>query len=495
MTTIFEEILGRTDGLERPFILGDQPASYGDLVSLAERVATVLREAGCQEGDRVGVCLDQGLSYVASLLGVWRAGGVSVLMTPDWTDTEKDRVLGHAGVAFALADVPFLGSAEPLATREVSGSDAVLLTFPRPGALGDTALDRPAPGDAVLIYTSGTTGTPKGVMLPADSVSANVRAVATYLELGADDASPVFTPPCYAYSLSLNLTHAAAGAAIHPVASGLMFPIEIAQAVSQHRMTGIAATPTAFRMLCQVDADGLDLSSVRYVMTGGQFLDLSLVGAMTEFFPKSRVVNMYGCSENAPRIAYHHVDGRRGMDDGGYFAVGRPVAGTELRIVGDDGAPVAPGQTGQVHIRGTSLMRGYWRDPEATEARMRDGWFNTRDLGHVDAEELLHLTGRKSSVINIGNEKVSPEEVEKVLAEVPGVVEAGVYGVSDALLGEAVHAQVVVSDGARVPTQDLQRHCRRKVSGYKVPRRIHIVDELPKTHYGKIDRSRLRDPA
>lgn len=495
-TTVFEEILGRTEGLDRPFMLSDRPAeTYGDLLALAERIASSLQASGCCEGDRVAVCLDQGLSYVASLLGVWKAGGISVLMTPEWTDTEKDRVLDHAAVRLALADVPVLGTPSPDDATPIEGSDALLLRFPEPRLTGSGEMDVPAPGDAVLIYTSGTTGTPKGVMLPASSVSENVRAVAAYLELGPNDGSPVFTPPCYAYSLSLNLTHAWAGAAIHPVPSGLMFPMEIMQAISRHRLTGIAATPTAFRMLAQLDTEGLDLTSVRYVMTGGQFLDLGLVSALGDLFPRARPVNMYGCSENSPRIAYHYVDGRRGLDDGGYYAVGRPVAGTEVRITGDDGESVSPGTVGEVEIRGTSLMRGYWRDGESTRERLReDGWFRTRDLGYHDPEANLHLTGRRSSIINIGNEKVSPEEVEKALAEVEGVVEAGVYGVADALLGEAVHAQVVFAEGATVQAQDLQRHCRRKVSGYKVPRRIHVVSELPKTHYGKVDRARLRDP-
>jgi long-chain acyl-CoA synthetase len=247
-------------------------------------------------------------------------------------------------------------------------------------------------------------------------------------------------------------------------------------------------------MLCELETGDLDLSGVRYAMTGGQFLDLGLVDRIRGFFPGTRVVNMYGCSENSPRIAYHYVDGRSGMDDEGYFAVGRAVEGTEIRIAGDDGRPIAPGAVGEVHVRGTSLMRGYWRDTAATHERIRDGWFNSRDLGYFDRDGNLHLTGRTSSIINIGNEKVSPEEVEKVLSEVPGVAEAAVYGVSDPLLGEAVHAQVVPKPGAQVLTQDLRAHCRRKVSGYKVPRRIHVVSTLPKTHYGKIDRARLRDP-
>jgi acyl-CoA synthetase (AMP-forming)/AMP-acid ligase II len=272
-----------------------------------------------------------------------------------------------------------------------------------------------------------------------------------------------------------------------------MFPMEVLQGIAQHRLSGISGTPTAFRVLCDLDSgEGLDLASVRYAMSGGQFLDIRLVGLIGSLFPRARVVNMYGCSENSPRISYHHLEGRSGMDDKGYFAVGRPVQGTSLRVVSETGDDAAPREVGEVLISGESLMRCYWKDPEATGARIRDGWFHTQDLGYLDAQGLLHLTGRKSAIINVGNEKVSPEEVEKVLLELPEVREVVVYGASDPLLGESVQAQVVLEPGHRIQLPDLQRHCRKRVSGYKVPRRIQIVETLQKTHYGKVDRKALR---
>jgi len=136
-------------------------------------------------------------------------------------------------------------------------------------------------------------------------------------------------------------------------------------------------------------------------------------------------------------------------------------------------------------------MRGYWKDPAATSERLKDGWFHTRDLGFVDGDGLLHLTGRQNTLINIGNEKVAPEEVEKVLLQIPGVEDAAVYGASDPLLGESVRAQVVLAPEARIEVADLQRHCRKKLSSYKLPRRILVTNGIPRTLYGKIDRKKL----
>jgi long-chain acyl-CoA synthetase len=136
---------------------------------------------------------------------------------------------------------------------------------------------------------------------------------------------------------------------------------------------------------------------------------------------------------------------------------------------------------------------GQFKDPGATAERLRDGWFHTRDVGYLDDQGFLHLTGRETNLINIGNEKVSPEEVERVLLDLPGVREAAVYGAPDALLGESVHARVVLEPGARLQVTQLQRHCRERFSGFKVPRRILIAESIPKTLYGKIDRRKLRE--
>lgn len=486
---VFHDILGRSGDADRPCTLGDHPRSYGDLRRAVEEVAAALRRAGCDRGSRVAVCLDQGFEYLVAMLAVRAVDGIVVLMAPDWTEREKARVLAHSECRFGLADVPHLAGPEPEASSALPGVDVLLLRLP----VRET--EEPSPGDAVIIYTSGTTGQPKGVVLTDEGVSANVAAVARYLELGARDIAPVFTPTCYAYSLSQNLTHLWVGGSVLPLPSGLMFPQELMRAISQHRATGISGTPTAFRILSELDTEpDLDLSSVRYVMTGGQFLDARLVARIRGSFPRARVVNMYGASENSPRIAFQYVEGGDGMDPRGYFAVGHAVEGTRIRVVTDGNADAARGEVGEVIVAGTSRMRGYWRDPDATSERLVDGWFHTRDLGYLDEGGRLHLTGRRSTIINIGNEKVSPEEVEKVLLELPGISDAAVFGVADPMLGESVHALIVLPEDSGLQLADVQRHCRERVSGYKVPRRIHVVAEIPRTLYGKIDRSGLRVP-
>jgi long-chain acyl-CoA synthetase len=348
--------------------------------------------------------------------------------------------------------------------------------------------------DAIIIYTSGTTGAPKGVVLPESSLSANVRAVADYLGPTEQDSTAVFTPTCYAYAVSQFLTHALTGAAIAPIPTYLRLPMAVLQACDGYHLTGLAANPTAFRMFTRLETpEHWDFTSVRYIMSGGQFLDARLVSKLLQRFENTRIVNMYGASENAPRISYYWLEDRGGDEPARFYPVGYPVGGTRIEIREENDQPVPGGGVGEVAVSGSSLMRGFWQDPEATATRIRNGWLHTGDLGYIDDQGRLVLTGRQSNVINVGNEKVSPEDVERVLLEVPGVAEAGVYGVDDPMTGESVRAKVVLEESVDVSVAELQHHCRRMLSAYKVPREIGIVDNLPRTLYGKLDRRRLKE--
>ncbi len=487
--SIYQEILGRTDDGERPAILGREAVRYGDLRLRVNRLVRRLSDAGAGPGARIGLSFDPGAGYLVGLLGIRAAGATAVLFGTSWTPFEQRRCFLSAQPTWMLAgSEPAVGET-PEAEADCEEAEGRLYRYRH-----SPAPDASDPDDAVIIYTSGTTGAPKGVVLPESAISANVRAVAAYLELTGSDSTAVFTPTCYAYAVSQFLTHALAGAGIFPVPSYLRLPMVIPQACSAHRLTGLAANPTSFRIILGLDVPSdWDLGSVRYVMSGGQFLDQRLVSRLCGRFPNTRVVNMYGASENSPRISYHWVEDKGSEDPARFYPVGIPVQGTRMEIRSDEDRPVPAREVGEVVVSGTSLMRGYWRDPQSTAAKLRDGWLHTGDLGYLDDMGRLVLTGRASNVINVGNEKVSPEDVERVLLEVRGVAEAGVYGTPDAVTGESVQAKVVVEPGATVDPAAILQHCRLMVSSYKVPREIRIVSALPRTLYGKLDRPRLKE--
>ncbi len=487
--SIYSEILGREGDADRPAILGPGGGTYGEIRARVDRLVALLRRAGVGPGDRVGISLDSGAGYLVALLGIRAAGATAVLFGPSWTPFEAGRTFRHSGPGWILAGGDLALELTPARTLDCPEIDGRILEFGREGSGVESE-----PTDAVIIYTSGTTGAPKGVVLSESAVSANVRAVVAYLGLTPGDSTTVFTPTCYAYALSQFLTHALAGAAILPMPTYLRFPMAVLNGCAERRLTGLAANPTSFRILLGLETpDDWDLSSVRYLMSGGQFLDARLVMRLSARFPNARVVNMYGATENSPRISYFWLEDR-GFDDASkFYPVGIAVQGTRIEIRSDDDRDLRIGEVGEVVVCGSSLMRAYWRDPESTLEKVRGGWLHTGDLGLIDADGRLVLTGRASNVINVGNEKVSPEDVERVILEVGGVAEAAVYGIPDAITGESVRAQVVLEGGAQTSSEAIIAHCRKILSGYKAPRTIQVVESLPRTLYGKLDRKKLKE--
>ena len=483
MKSIFSEIIGREKNLEKSFIVGSNPASYSDLLSKISIIESELMNLGCNEYERVGICLNQGLSYVASLLGVRKMGGIGVLMSLDWTDYEINRIIAHAETRFIISDEEKLGGKNPIRSKIIEGLNCIILEY---DILQQTNSKKE---DAVIIYSSGTTGTPKGVVLSEKGISNNVRAVTDYLELSSDDSSPVFTPTCYSFSLSQVLTHSWAGAAILPVTTKLIFPMEIFVGISKYRLTGLTGTASAFRVLTEHgNTSKLKFDSVRYAMIGGTYYGPRLTKLVESKFSNSRIINIYGCSENSPRISYYYIEGNEGLSKDNYYSVGRNVQGTTIEILKDNGKKAGIDEIGEITIGGNSLMRGYWKDEKTTLKRLSNGRFYTGDLGFKDSNGLLYLTGRNDSIINVGNEKVSPEEVEQIINELEGVNESLVFRTSDPILGNKVNANIVLDPKSSLTTMDIRTYCKQKLSSFKVPTKIFVVDSIPKTLYGKIDR-------
>ena len=482
------EPLERLDG---PAILGPGGADWPDLLRRADAVAARLRAEGLREDMRVGIDLDPTPAYVVTLLAVLRSGAKALLLSPSWTAPEVDRCLELVQPSFLITHGPVPGSRPPRATFGMPEPETTLLD------LRGNEHEPSLPGDAVVIFTSGTSGTPKGVVLTAEGLLANVAAIREYLGVESADRSPLFTPTCYAYAVSQVLVQMLGRAPICPIRNGLKYPVLILEAIAEHRIRGLSANPTSFKILLKTAAEtDLDLRSLRYAMGGGQFLARDVVDAMEARFG-CRVVNQYGCTENSPRICFHWVrDGELPMP-GRSLPVGKGVRGTELRVAAEGATPVADGGTGQVLVRGTSLMSRYWRMPRETADRFADGWLKTGDVGMLDPEGNLVLIGRLSDVINVGNEKVNPGEVEGYLQEMPQVQEAALFGTGDALLGEAVEAIVVPRDGASLDdagaTRMARLHLKKLVSAHKIPRRVHVRRSLPRNLYGKLDRKRLAE--
>jgi acyl-CoA synthetase (AMP-forming)/AMP-acid ligase II len=277
----------------------------------------------------------------------------------------------------------------------------------------------------------------------------------------------------------------------------MVFPAQTLGKMAEEKATGFAMVPTIAAVLLGLDLAQFDLSSLRYVTNAGAGLPVAYAKKFREVLPKVSLVCMYGQTE-CLRISYldpKEVDRKMG-------SVGKGIPNQEHLVVGDDGRPVKPGEVGELVVRGSHVMKGYWGMPEETKQKLApvaafgpvgglDPALHTGDLFRVDEEGYLYFVSRKDDIIKAKGEKVSPREVEDVLHQLEGVAEAAVVGVADPVLGEAVKAVIVPREGAKLDARKVQLHCSRNLEDYMVPTIVEFCDAMPKNDHGKIDKRAL----
>jgi long-chain acyl-CoA synthetase len=474
--------------------LGQDALSYAELDEATARAAGLLRELGVGPGDRVGVMLPNIPSFAFVYYGVLRAGGVVVPMNV---------LLKQREVAFHLADsqatLLFAGhqSAAPAPRgADEAGADCVIVAageFER--VLGRTepataVVDREGDDTAVILYTSGTTGTPKGAELTHSNLQSNVEVVVRMLSVGSEDVILGALPLFHAFGQTCGLNTAiSSGACLALVprfdAGGVLETIE------RERVTVFEAVPTMYvALLHHPGRERCDVSTLRLCVSGGAALPVEVLRGFEAAF-ECVVLEGYGLSETSPVASFSQADRERKPG-----SIGTPVTGVEMKVVGEDRHQVAPGEVGEIAIRGPNVMKGYWHRPDATaDAIDRDGWFYTGDLARVDEDGYFFIVDRKKDMIIRGGYNIYPREIEEVLYEHPAVLEAAVIGIPHAELGEEVAAAVTLKPDAHATADELRDYVKEQVAAYKYPRHLWFTDALPKGPTGKVLKRDIRMPA
>ncbi len=356
--------------------------------------------------------------------------------------------------------------------------------------------------DALLLHTGGTTGRAKGVRLTHRNVAANGLQLVGPFRVAEDDVMLHVAPMFHSADLlGTPFSHTGAAHAYLPDFT----PDAFLAAVEESRATFSMLSPTPIvRVIREASFADHDTSSFRRLTYGAAPMDAVWIRRTIDAFPGVELVHSYGLTETAPILTTlgweQHLVGLEGGER--LRSVGRPLVGVEIRIVDGAGADAAPGEVGEIVVRGPNVSPGYLDRPEETAAAFRDGWFHTGDVGRRDEDGFLYVVDRKKDVVITGGENVWSTEVEAVLYAHPDVVEAAVIGVPDETWGEALLAVVVaapgsrlasgVADGAGEGEEALVAHCRARIGGYKVPRRYRFVDALPKSAMGKVLKGELR---
>jgi acyl-CoA synthetase (AMP-forming)/AMP-acid ligase II len=472
--------------------------SYAALASAVRSTAAFLRRNGGRPGLRVALLFRNSPQYVAASYGALAAGCVTVPLNPHERADAMAHQLRHCEAEILLVDTAhpehtaLCVLARELAMRicaiDVEGAEHTPAGFMRRFGESDGRLEMPRPESlATIVYTSGTTGNPKGVMLSHSNLVTNTWAIVEYLALKPSDRGIAVLPFQFAYGGSVLHMHLAAGAELL-LEDSFAYPNVVLKRMADTGVTGFSGVPSTYAiLLSRCDLSTFDLRRLRYLTQAGGAMPRAHVERLRALVPGAQLFIMYGQTEAAARLSY--LPPERLEDKPG--SVGIAIPGVELSIQHADGSPAGSNEIGEIVARGSNVMMGYLNDAEATRVALRDGWLHTGDLGHFDDEGFLYIDGRSIEMIKVGAFRISPQEIEDVIAAIPGVAEAAVTAVPDEIMGQAIKAAIVLKEDAKLDVRTVKAYCRRHLAIYKVPRLVVFVPALPYTATGKVRRLQL----
>jgi amino acid adenylation domain-containing protein len=493
-------------GDKEALIAGQVRLSYAQLREHARSLAAFLRVRGVLKGDRVALYLDNRPEFAAAMLATLECGAVFVPINPQTKRDKLARLLQDCEPRAVFTEWSLLSTLTAVDSN-LAGLVCIVCTGTHPSGSQtplELAVDfaqarasapdcRPEPSGidadlAALIYTSGSTGDSKGVMLTHLNMVSAMRSIVEYLRLRESDVIFCALPLSFDYGLYQLLLGFEVGATI-VLEPSFAFASQAMDVVARERVTVFPGVPTMFSMLSNLrNLSQKDLSNVRLATNTAAALPERMILEIGRMFPQAEFYSMYGLTE-CKRVSYLPPQelGRRPT------SIGRGMPNQELWLVDPDGQRLPPGTTGELVVRGSHVMRGYWRRPEATRERLRPGPIEgervlyTGDIFRSDEEGFLYFLGRKDDIIKCRGEKVSPREVENVLSTLPGVLECAVIGVPDALLGQAVKALVVCRAGCEYSAKDVIRHCALALEPHMVPKHVEFFAALPRSPNGKVN--------
>ncbi len=456
-------------------------------------LSIVLRDVIAKQTDRasVGLLLPAGTGFFGSLFGAHWAGKVPVPLNFLLSPEELAVIVRDANLDVVLTVHHFDNITNNLLVRTVHLEDLPL----RRRILMNRFKPRPpvpkvSPDDlAVLLYTSGTSAAPKGVELTYGNLSANCEGVIAAVDLRPSDRFLCVLPPFHVFGLTANvLVPIVRGIAVHALPR--FNPAAVSRAIKDFRPTVLMAVPSMYNALMRSkSADPDAFRDFHLLVSGGEPLPERISTAFRKRFSQT-LLEGYGLTETSPVISLNTPDQHR------THSVGLPLKNVQVRIVDDDNAEVETGEEGEIRVKGPSVMRGYRNRPDETAAvLLDDGWFATGDIGRFDSDGYLFITGRKKDMMIVGGENVFPREIEAMLELHEAVDEAAVIGVPDTSRGEVPLAFVIAATDHTLDETALRTFARERLAGYKVPREIRIVTELPRGPTGKVAKRELKSQA
>jgi long-chain acyl-CoA synthetase len=481
--------------------------TWAQLGERVARLAAVLRANGVRSGERVALLALNSDRYLEYYLAVWWAGGVVNPVNTRWSTAEVAYSLDDCDTRILIVDDAFAGSVEPL--RHTSSALQTVLfcgenTAPATALPLEPLMAHATPiedsmrcGDdlAGVFYTGGTTGFPKGVMLSHTNLGSIALSNAVEQFVVPGGISLLAAPMFHLAAASTMLTALSLGNRYVFLPS--FVPVDVLRTIQDERVTQAVLVPAMIQVLADhPKRAAYDTSSLTDVLYGASPISEGVLQRALAAFPNARFVQAYGMTEVGPVATvlspwFHTAEG---LAAGKVRSAGRASYAAEVRIVDDNDVEVPRGTVGEVCVRGPGVMRGYWNKPELTAVTLRGGWMHTGDAAYMDDDGFIFVVDRLKDMIITGGENVYSAEVENAISRHAAVGACAVIGIPSDTWGETVHAALVLKAGHAATAEELIAHCKQLIAGYKCPRSIEFVDELPLSATGKILKTKLREP-
>jgi long-chain acyl-CoA synthetase len=471
---------------------GDVRFTYREFHERCRRLAGVLDALGVGRGERVAILAANGHAYLETYLAVPASGRVVVPLNTRHAEPELRYALEDSGARVLITDRdPGRLGAVVEHVISMPGNYESALAGADPVELGRGVDEADLAG---LFYTGGTTGKSKGVMLSHRNLIANTFNWLAAVPQRSDDRLLIIAPLFHAAGSNAVLGSIWTGGC--QITLDAFDPDRALDLIEQHAVTGTLGVPTMLAAMAEAQARApRDTTSIRMLAHGGSPIATEVLRRCVKAFPRAQLVEVYGATELSP-LATVLLNEEQWLDHPRARSCGQPMLGNQIRILNAQGEPVEQGEVGEVVVRGSNVMQGYWNKPEQTAAVLTDAGYWTGDLGYLDDEGYLFLVDRSKDMIVSGGENVYSTEVEDVLYGHEAVLEAAVFGVPDDKWGEAVWAVVVPREEFRdIDPAGIIAYCRTRIAGYKVPKGIDLRHEpLPKSGPGKVLKRELRAP-
>lgn len=499
-------------------VYGQDRWTYRKLDLYSSHLAKALGNIGVQKQDRVVVLLDNSAESVISIYGILKAGGIFVILASSVKGRKLRYVLENSGASvlithtskarvvqdaldndLSLRKLIWVGPTKAIPPRFATDSLSWDEIFSNISTIDAEYPDRqtlPRCLDmdlAALIYTSGTTGEPKAVVSTHQNIISAAKSIIEYIDNTQDDVILNVLPLSFGYGLYQVIMSCMFGGTL-VLERSFLYPHVVLEHVAKEKVTGLPVVPSmAAMMLKMQNIHEYDFSTLRYITSAGAALPVKHLHGLRKLVPQAKIFNMYGLTE-CVRVSYlvgQELDKRPS-------SVGIAMPNCEVFILDEMGNEVAPGEIGELAVRGSNVAQGYWNAPDLTSKVFKNGEhpvgriLYTGDYFKKDADGFLYCLGRKDDMINSSAERISPKEVENIIQDIDGVAEVAVVGVPDEILGQAIKAFIVPLDGAVLAEKQVLRYCAANMETFMVPKYVQFVHELPKTSNGKVDKKALK---